>query len=1194
MSAPAYLSRAVLGSLLLFAGVASAAPYLRFKADLHGDFVMFGNTLALDCEGGVSGVMVPIPTVGVDCSNAGPDGDLTAADIFWRSDFPTDGTARANATVTPANARSSAVFRLPPTATIAYARFYWQGFAAKTDGADATAALQRKGGSATTFTADITRESPSSTRLYYESSVDITTWLKAQGQGTYTASGINNLAFASLTGDSDAVSSWMVVVFYELPSAPLRNLTLFDSLDLISGSPIRVILNGFHVPNSAFDAKLGILAFEGDDSLDGDKFRFRGGIHAVLTDADNLSDGQPNSDTNFFNGSRTYLGKPVSNATLPDWWQNTGDLPQLSGEHASMGGMDLDVVDVTSRLERGESSATVEATTSGDRYFLGSFVVSITTHEPSFSNSPKRYRDLNGGALLPGDVLEYTIDAVNTGSDEGRDVVMVDPLPLNVDYVPGSLQVASGPNAGAKTDAVDGDQAEYLASARAVVVRLGTGADSARGGRVLVGERTSVVFHVTVTSPALTPLRNQAVFVARGKMGSPPKSYASDGATEQPGSQPTEAWVDQCSATLACAAPTPLCLAGQPSVCVACTSDASCGGATPVCSPRLRACAASILDTDGDGLMDAEEALLGSNPSVPDTDGDSVPDGEEVGPGPLPRDTDGDGLLDVSDNDDDGDGIPTLAERSGAADPDDDSDGLPNRLDADDDGDFLPTAFERPGGVNQDTDGNGVPDHLQNDDDADGLDTGVETLAGILVRNTDADARPDFLDPDDDGDGIPTAVEVVDASRFLIDVDADGTWNFHDLNSDGDATPDQAESTGDIDGDGIPNYLDANDADGPSADIDADGLSNGQEATLGTNPFLSDSDDDGLTDAQELGPGLTSRDTDGDGVIDPLDPDDDNDGIPTTAERPAGQSIDTDGDGTPDFRDPDDDGDGIPTLVESSQEAGRDTEGDGVPAWLDLDSDGDGVTDAVEAGAAPNRPADSDRNGTPDYLQPDSDSDGVLDATDNCRVNANADQADTPDGDGLGDVCDPDDDNDTVPDTREVDLGSDPRNPDTDGDSVTDDLEVGSGSSAFDTDGDGILDVLDDDDDGDGIPTSVEAAAEQALGASPDRDLLPAWRDTDSDGDTLLDRIEGTADTDGDGVPNFLDVDSDGDGTRDVTEGNADTNGDGIPDYLDPKTCARLGGGGLLGCSAAGAGVLPAALLLWVVVLGLTRRRARE
>lgn len=55
------------------------------------------------------------------------------------------------------------------------------------------------------------------------------------------------------------------------------------------------------------------------------------------------------------------------------------------------------------------------------------------------------------------------------------------------------------------------------------------------------------------------------------------------------------------------------------------------------------------LDSDGDGLSDAEELKLGTNPHNPDTDGDGLTDGEEVkkyNTDPLNPDTDYDGLTD--------------------------------------------------------------------------------------------------------------------------------------------------------------------------------------------------------------------------------------------------------------------------------------------------------------------------------------------------------------------------------------------------------------------------------------------------------------------------------------------------------------------------------------------------------------------
>ena len=59
---------------------------------------------------------------------------------------------------------------------------------------------------------------------------------------------------------------------------------------------------------------------------------------------------------------------------------------------------------------------------------------------------------------------------------------------------------------------------------------------------------------------------------------------------------------------------------------------------------------------------------------------------------------------------------------------------------------------------------------------------------------------------------------------------------------------------------------------------------------------------------------------------------------------------------------------------------------------------------------------DSDGDGIGDVCDPDDDGDGVADGVDNCPTTANSNQLNT-DGDGQGNACDTDDDNDTVLDT---------------------------------------------------------------------------------------------------------------------------------------------------------------------------------
>ena len=93
-------------------------------------------------------------------------------------------------------------------------------------------------------------------------------------------------------------------------------------------------------------------------------------------------------------------------------------------------------------------------------------------------------------------------------------------------------------------------------------------------------------------------------------------------------------------------------------------------------------------------------------------------------------------------------------------------------------------------------------------------------------------------------------------------------------------------------------------------------------------------------------------------------------------------------------------------------------------------------------------------------LAPDADSDGIPDDSDNC-MNAPNPLQENYDGDSLGDVCDPDDDNDGLSDADEGSYGTNPFLTDTDGDSLGDNEEITTlftDPTLADTDGDGLSD----------------------------------------------------------------------------------------------------------------------------------------
>jgi hypothetical protein len=90
-----------------------------------------------------------------------------------------------------------------------------------------------------------------------------------------------------------------------------------------------------------------------------------------------------------------------------------------------------------------------------------------------------------------------------------------------------------------------------------------------------------------------------------------------------------------------------------------------------------------------------------------------------------------------------------------------------------------------------------------------------------------------------------------------------------------------------------------------------------------------------------------------------------------------------------------------------------------------------------------------------------------------------------------------------------------------------------------DADSDGVADIFDLDSDNDGIPDVVEAGLGNLSGGTAKIPFPTGWVDANANG--MHDAAESNIvlDSDGDGVPNFLDLDSDNDGIFDVDESGA-------------------------------------------------------
>jgi len=544
-------------------------------------------------------------------------------------------------------------------------------------------------------------------------------------------------------------------------------------------------------------------------------------------------------------------------------------------------------------------------------------------------------------------------------------------------------------------------------------------------------------------------------------------------------------------------------------------------------------------DIDGDGLSNAQEMAIGTNPFSPDTDGDGISDLLDPLPLSASNLSPANGIVwgAIALDDADGDGTPNFlddypygqyAGQPGT--PDTDGDGIPNFIDPAPEDPYNTSPFnglQWMGDALADADGDGVPNFHdwypydsslwdpQQDPDGDGFVKARDPhpadpynpspVNGLnwgpdVYGDADGDGIPNFYDaypydsgngyvptePDSDGDGIPDSVDP-------------SPWDYDNFSA-ANGVSWQWDACGDADGDGISNFYDQFPYD----------YYNG-------NVPVSDMDSDGIPDAEDPAP------------TDPTNLSPINGGLWHTAAL-----ADADGDGNPNFTDPwpyDPTNGNLPPEWNS---ATADTDGDGIPnaqdpaladplnfsiyngtSWYGAaigDVDGDGIANFRDE-----HPYDYYNGG---YAGPDSDGDGVPDSSDPYPNDPNNGNGDA-DGDGIPDITDPaQSDPDNLSPINGYGWYGDVRG-DADGDTILNfwDSEP-YGPPPADADGDGLIDSVD--------PAPLAPGNFSAYNKA-------SWSSS------------ALGDADGDGIPNFFDT-----WPYDSLNGTGDADMDGLPDASDP------------------------------------------
>ena len=232
---------------------------------------------------------------------------------------------------------------------------------------------------------------------------DITEWVAGNPVNA-------RVTVANVIADEDNASwgGWVLILVYADALEPMRNLTVFDGLAMITSgwggggdnSTVDVDISGFLTSAlGPVDFQFGVVAYDGDRGSDGDQLGFNGtGTVEYISDATHDID-------NAFNSSHSTDGTMnpfrFRRPTTPSDHDANVFIPDNSGYDF---------------LPNNATDATIRVTTGGESITLHAITSSIDVYEPDL-RATVYIEDLNGGVAEPGDILQYTVVGKNLGSD---------------------------------------------------------------------------------------------------------------------------------------------------------------------------------------------------------------------------------------------------------------------------------------------------------------------------------------------------------------------------------------------------------------------------------------------------------------------------------------------------------------------------------------------------------------------------------------------------------------------------------------------------------------------------------------------------------------------------------------------------------------------------------------------------------
>ena len=282
--------------------------------------------------------------------------------------------------------------------------------------------------------------------------------------GNYNVKGMECSNHQNYLTTSGLVGGWFMPFVYTSAHINPKKIYFYNGLAAYRDASQLITVSGFELPAEAV-IKLGLVVFEGDPGLYSMLFSHMEGL-AISSQLN------PNNFAPLFNncnpnmGSYTEMYNSISSVfgweDSENYWC-VGNPNNLADPSSPLEyGIDSDILLVDSgptgpfygQFNKGDTAINLQIGANQDQVYTNILIVSVDTKAPKF-DIPENPKTLNGrekdycscstdaDAVCADRPFYYTIKIQNWGENQAGNVMLQDTLPAQVDYVPGSTEIAT-------------------------------------------------------------------------------------------------------------------------------------------------------------------------------------------------------------------------------------------------------------------------------------------------------------------------------------------------------------------------------------------------------------------------------------------------------------------------------------------------------------------------------------------------------------------------------------------------------------------------------------------------------------------------------------------------------------------------------------------------------------------------------